>query len=138
MLLIDRIKEIIAQHELSSTAFADRLGVQRSSISHILSGRNKPSLDFIMKLLQAFPTTDTNWLLFGTESNSPLPINTPSPLPPLKEDLAIPDKRIEDVISSDLLAEPTTKDTLNPSKISVKQVVVLYSDGSCSTYTNKK
>ena len=49
--LIERIKKIINDSELSSAAFADQLGVQRSSISHILSGRNKPSLDFILKLL---------------------------------------------------------------------------------------
>lgn len=61
--IIQRIKRLIEDSDLSSAAFADKLGVQRSSISHILSGRNKPSLDFVMKLLEAFPTVSPDWLL---------------------------------------------------------------------------
>ena len=41
--------------------------MQRSSLSHILSGRNKPSLDFILRVLQAFPDIDEKWLLHGTK-----------------------------------------------------------------------
>jgi plasmid maintenance system antidote protein VapI len=51
--------------ELSASAFSDAIGVQRSSISHLLSGRNKPSLDFILKLNTRFPEVDLYWLLLG-------------------------------------------------------------------------
>ena len=137
MLLIDRIKEVIAQHELSSTAFADRLGVQRSSISHILSGRNKPSLDFIMKLLQAFPTTDTNWLLFGSEQKSQTTSAQP-PLFPQEEEAPLSKALVAESIISKTFSEALPKSTPNKADVIVKQVVLLYSDGSCSTYTNKK
>ena len=50
---------------LTSSDFAANIQVQRSGISHILSGRNKPSLDFVMKVLEAFPDVDEAWLLFG-------------------------------------------------------------------------
>jgi transcriptional regulator with XRE-family HTH domain len=50
---------------LNAAQFADEIGVQRSSVSHILTGRNNASLDFILKVLQRYPTIDTDWLLTG-------------------------------------------------------------------------
>lgn len=60
---INRLKEIIQHHQLSASQFADSIGVQRSSISHILSGRNKPSLDFILKVTNTYTDVDIYWLL---------------------------------------------------------------------------
>lgn len=60
-----RVEKILKHYGLSASAFAEKISVQRSSISHILSGRNKPSLDFIDKVLQAFPEIDLLWLLSG-------------------------------------------------------------------------
>ncbi|MEM9985346.1 MAG: helix-turn-helix transcriptional regulator, partial [Bacteroidota bacterium] len=53
---------------LSASQFADQVGVQRSSISHILSGRNKPSLDFVLKVTNTFKDVDIYWLLNGKGS----------------------------------------------------------------------
>ena len=61
----NRIKKIIEEHQFSASGFADKIGVQRSSISHILSGRNKPSLDFIQKVCNAFSDVDMEWLVNG-------------------------------------------------------------------------
>ena len=55
-------------HQLTASLFADKVGVQRSSISHILSGRNKPSLDFILKVTSVFNDVDIHWLLNGKGS----------------------------------------------------------------------
>lgn len=60
-----RIKKLMDYHQLTATLFADKIGVQRSSISHILSGRNKPSLDFILKITTEFKDVDIHWLLSG-------------------------------------------------------------------------
>ena len=60
-----RLQQIIDFYSLSASSFADKIGVQRSSISHILSGRNRPSLDFVMKTLASFPEVDLYWLLNG-------------------------------------------------------------------------
>lgn len=72
----ERIKKIIADLGISSGSFAEKIGVQRSSVSHILSGRNKPSADFLEKLLIAYPDIDSSWLLSGIksrkESNEPV------------------------------------------------------------------
>jgi transcriptional regulator with XRE-family HTH domain len=56
---------MMEHHELSASTFADKVGVQRSSISHILSGRNKPSLDFVLKVTSEFKDVDIHWLLNG-------------------------------------------------------------------------
>jgi transcriptional regulator with XRE-family HTH domain len=53
---------------LNPTQFADEIGVQRSSISHILSGRNNPSLDIVTKILNRFKEVDSNWLILGKGS----------------------------------------------------------------------
>lgn len=60
-----RLKKILDHHQLTASLFADKVGVQRSSISHILSGRNKPSLDFILKVTNTFLDVDIYWLLNG-------------------------------------------------------------------------
>jgi transcriptional regulator with XRE-family HTH domain len=65
MSIVDRTKQLMHDSELSAAAFADIIGVQRSSISHILSERNKPSLDFILKILHAYPSVSSEWLLKG-------------------------------------------------------------------------
>ena len=60
-----RIKKIQEYYQLSASGLADTLGIQRSTISHILSGRNKPSLDFVMKVLHSYPDVELYWLLNG-------------------------------------------------------------------------
>ncbi|MCH3924787.1 MAG: helix-turn-helix domain-containing protein [Bacteroidales bacterium] len=64
----ERILQIMTNYGLNAGQFADKLGVQPSSISHILSGRNKPSLDFVTKLLKSFPDIDYMWLVMGKGS----------------------------------------------------------------------
>ncbi|MEO9569947.1 MAG: helix-turn-helix transcriptional regulator [Polaribacter sp.] len=77
-----RLKKVMEFHQLSASMFADKVGVQRSSISHILSGRNKPSLDFILKVTSEFKDVDMYWLLNGTgnfpKSENSIPTSTPS------------------------------------------------------------
>lgn len=63
--MVDRIKFILESKNLTSSQFANLIGVQRSGISHVLSGRNKPSLDFIIKILNHFPEISEKWLLKG-------------------------------------------------------------------------
>ena len=63
--IIERIKRIISDSGLSNSSFADKIGVPRSSISHILSGRNNPSLDLIIKILRNFDDINADFLLRG-------------------------------------------------------------------------
>ena len=62
----ERLKLFLAMEGLSPSQFADKLGVQRSGVSHLLSGRNKPSFEFISKMLVAFPKINPDWLIMGT------------------------------------------------------------------------
>jgi transcriptional regulator with XRE-family HTH domain len=61
----ERILEFLKAENKSSAQFAEDIGVQPSGISHILSGRNNPSLDFILKMLEKYKYLSTEWLLFG-------------------------------------------------------------------------
>ncbi len=64
----DRISKILHEERMTATKFADEIGVQPSSISHIISGRNKPSTDFLVKLLERFRGINAEWLLTGKGS----------------------------------------------------------------------
>lgn len=66
--LKNRLLEIITKNNLNASSFADILNIQRSNLSHILSGRNKPSLDFIEKFISKFPDEDLIWLITGNKS----------------------------------------------------------------------
>ena len=63
-----RLNKVMDYYQLSAAAFADKINVQRSSISHLLSGRNKPSLDFVLKVLEEFTDVELYWLLNGKGS----------------------------------------------------------------------
>ncbi|SKB84495.1 helix-turn-helix transcriptional regulator [Dyadobacter psychrophilus] len=63
MNLNEKIKQILADKNISPSLFADEIGIQRSSMSHILAGRNKPSLDIVQKIVRRFPELGTNWIL---------------------------------------------------------------------------
>lgn len=59
----DKIKQILIDKNLTPSYFADEIGVQRSSISHILSGRNRPSFDIIQKIIRRFPDLGYEWIM---------------------------------------------------------------------------
>lgn len=65
MSLNERISKVIDYSNLTPSEFADEIDVQRSSISHITSGRNKPSLEFIIKIKSRFPELLWDWLVTG-------------------------------------------------------------------------
>ena len=61
----ERIELLMKCYDLSPSQFADRTGIQRASVSHIISGRNKPSLEVMLKIYEAFPGVDMKWLMMG-------------------------------------------------------------------------
>ena len=152
---IERLREIIAQNELSSSAFAEKLGVQRATISHLLSGRNKPSLDFVMKVLTAFPDVDLYWLLNGKgayEKEEIVPekvdeFATPTSTPS-EQNLFSQDENSEKNDSEEKNNLQTEQSNLNPNPIqSVKKIItntnseiskilILYQDGSFEVFQN--
>lgn len=98
-----RLEDILAYYELNASAFADAIGVQRSSISHLLSGRNKPSLDFVLKVVREYPEVNLYWLLNGKgdfpESNSKEALqNKISSQQPSPDDAAMVASEIESII----------------------------------------
>lgn len=100
-------------NNLSASAFADKIEVQRSSISHILSGRNKPSLEFIQKVLAAFPKVSSDWLLTGnTSANESIPSNQVQSDP------------------SPTYNSPTTSTKQHEGEKKIQKIVVFYTDNT--------
>lgn len=61
----DRIAQIMQKEGLSNVEFAEKIGISTSSLSHIFNGRNKPSLEVVMRIHKAYPHINLNWLLYG-------------------------------------------------------------------------
>jgi len=78
---VKRLEIIFDYYGLSASGFADKIGAQRSSLSHLLSGRNKPSLDFILKIIEVFPEVDLYWILNG-KGNFPKSDNNENSISP--------------------------------------------------------
>lgn len=120
----DRIKMIMERENMASGTFAESIGIQQSTLSHILNGRNNPSLDVIMKVHQRYTYINLEWLLYGkgnlTENNSSA--TPPSDyLPSLfDENLINPSKRTDD---SEYRKEIVPKPSENLSKETVKQEI---------------
>ena len=69
MSIADRLEKFIATEKLSKSAFAQKIGIQRSTLAHFFSGRNKPSSDFFFKNKESYPELDLNWLISGKKRN---------------------------------------------------------------------
>ena len=77
----DRLQQFLTMENLSPAHFAEKLGIQRSGVSHLLSGRNKPSFEFLQRMMNAFPDVNYEWLILGKgrpyKSDRPMPENLP-------------------------------------------------------------
>jgi transcriptional regulator with XRE-family HTH domain len=129
--IVKRITQILEEQQLSSSAFADTIGVQRSSISHILSGRNKPSLDFILKTVRAFPSYSTDWLLFGKEDE------TPASYPPIDQEQPTGVQEMTFRDKPTLEQSPTAPAPTPKSQAGIDKIVLLYKDGRFTEYIPK-
>ena len=76
--IIERIQKLMEEQQLNASAFAEKIGVQRSSISHLLSGRNKPSLDLLVKIESNFEEVSFEWLLKGDKNAAPISTQSPT------------------------------------------------------------
>ena len=114
-----RLELVIDYYGESASSFAEKIGVQRSSISHILSGRNKPSLEFVLKVLSSYPDVELYWLLNG-KGTFPSNIEDKTVI---KEPVPNPETEKKSIHKS-------TEDT------SIERIVIFYSDGTFKNFQN--
>ncbi|GAA4898793.1 helix-turn-helix transcriptional regulator [Flaviramulus aquimarinus] len=119
---IKRLHKVMDYYGESASSFAEKIGVQRSSISHILSGRNKPSLDFVLKVLSAFPEVDLYWL-FNGKGEFPSKEKSEKAYPPIEKEI------ITSVSTNELKSDIKSDKT-------IERIVVFYSDGSFKNFEN--
>lgn len=136
-----RLQKIMDRNDLNASSFAERIHVGRSSISHILSGRNKPSLDFVVNTVKEFPEVDLYWLLNGNGTYPKTEIPQASN-PTGSYSTSIPQDKKGDpglyestkTKSQDLFS--TAENEKIPFKIkpvegkNIQKVILLYNDGS--------
>jgi len=140
----DRILEFLKAENKSSAQLAEEIGVQPSGISHILSGRNNPSLDFVLKMIEKYQFLSTDWLLFGKGT-----MYKEIKMQSLFDEMNISDRKTDDssvnkeseirrtdekLIEKKLLnMETLVKDEKSQSAIS--RIVMFYDDNSFEEYT---
>ncbi|MEO0571112.1 MAG: helix-turn-helix transcriptional regulator [Bacteroidota bacterium] len=120
---IERLKILLSHFRLAPSAFADTIGVPRSSISHLLSGRNKPSLDFVLKLVNKFPEVDLYWLLQGKGK-----------FPSAKE---VSNKVEAEIESSNGSPTPSISSPSSFKDSKISKIAVFYEDGTFETFQPK-
>lgn len=142
-----RLDQILEHFHITSSQFADQIGVPRSSLSHIISGRNNPSLDFIIKIRDAYPTINLYWLIYGfepflLENSSAIPTriseeeinflqekNTPEEIEE-KQKIILPNEPEEQTA---LPTEPQPDQLMSEPE----NIVVLYNDGTFKSYRQR-
>ena len=148
-----RIEKIMNHYSISASSFADAMGVGRSSISHILSGRNKPSLDFVMRIIEAYPEVSLQWLLYN-EGTFPLSSNIKISEASVPSSSTPPENAAAQEIEQDLFSnsddvleneneESTTETKETPllqkteNDERIDKIVIFYKDGTFLSYTPK-
>jgi transcriptional regulator with XRE-family HTH domain len=138
----ERVLKLIIHLGYTATKFADEIGVQRSGISHILSGRNQPSYDFIVKILNKYNDLDAEWLILGKgemlkpnkhKEIAASPIKSSNYSTKSDNDLfTFPDDKMESQLNSRNNTEKVTYVTI------VNRVIILSSDGTFDVYNPAK
>ncbi|GMT44937.1 MAG: transcriptional regulator [bacterium] len=154
--MVDRIKSIMAYYRLRAAQFSDAIGMQRSAVSHVLSGRNKPSLDFVLRIKNRFPEISLDWLTLGKgsmiENDASLPVAVSQNLfskQPAPEKTADVVKKSEDKTGLPgntqlVAAEPGVKDEetasygMQKADGRVVRVLFVYNDDTFSEYKPRK
>ena len=142
---IKRLEIILDYYSLNASGFADKIGVQRSSLSHLLSGRNKPSLDFLLKILDVFPEVDLYWILNGKGSfpkNNEVIVEKILHTPPTASNTEneignlFSDNKKENTTTTNF--EKTERSTPSPlqknNESEIDKIVIFYKNGTFKSY----
>lgn len=127
-----RLEKILEFYGLTAAALAEEIDFNRSTISHLVSGRNRPSLEFVMKLLQKFPELDMDWLVLG-KGNFP---TTSSPSSKSLEKKAKPVIEKQPELFSDLPEENIHALINDSSKKEIERITIFFKDGTYKVYEN--
>jgi predicted transcriptional regulator len=119
-----RLQKVIDFYGESASSFAEKIGVQRSSISHILSGRNKPSLDFVLKVLSSFPEVELYWLMNGKGNFPATKIQN--------ETIKISEEK-KNLTSNPESNSKVLSDSISEDK-TIERIVIFYKDGTFKNF----
>ena len=143
----DRILKIMEREGLTPSKFAESIGIQRSAMSHIISGRNNPSLDVLLKILERFTYVDSDWLLFGKGEMIREHVLTDHNLftnmlenRPNVQVVAENRKEIGVEIPVNIQKQPVVEQVIcqeKPSK-NVSKIMIFYSDNTFDTFVPEK
>lgn len=129
---IQRLDKILKEYELTAANFADKIQVGRATISHILSGRNKPSLDFVLKIVHTFPQVDLYWLLEGKGSFPKTEEFTSTTTTLSKNNKEEHSSKKRNILQQDLSTIINTG--IQTSSKKIKRIIIFMEDGTFESY----
>src|SRR5690554_1551133 len=133
----ERLQKVLDYYGLSASAFADAIEVNRSSISHLLSGRNKPSLEFVLKVLEKYPEVKLYWLLNG-KGEFPDVENTNDESPTLFSEETSPTAKTSTDNSSNKPQAEVIHTENEDMPDNLDKIVFFYKDGTFKVFKNHK
>lgn len=142
----ERIQQFLISENKTSAQFAEEIGVQPSGISHILSGRNNPSLDFVIKMLERYKFLSTEWLLFGKGDmykESTMPGLFDDVMPPIRDFKNGENKDSEPELKNHGVSYPDndstgTSEEERISSTELREIVWFYDDGTFRVFKSRK
>ena len=124
-----RLQKILDFYGVTATSFSEKIAFNRSTISHLLSGRNKPSLEFVMKVLQTYPEVDLYWLLYG-KGSFPTPLNkVNTQIKVTSKQNSLPGVEAENSIFENMALK-------NSNTSAIERIILCYKDGTFKQYNN--
>ncbi len=117
--ILNRIKKIIEENNLSNSEFAEKIGIPKSSVTHLLSERNNPSLDIIIKISETFENISTDYLIFGQENQ------------------VKPTTQHSNTLFNEL-DESVSEDSVKDSNNKVKSIILIYENNKFEQIDNLK
>lgn len=128
--ILERIKYIIENEGISPSALADEIGISRPLMSHVMSGRNKPSLQLLLKILERYPLYSADWLLLGKRKDKAETTESSIEVPETSTSAIEPNKTAPEAV--DNVVESHTNSTVVHSE--TEQVIVFYADKTYAVY----
>ena len=122
----DRLDHILRSKNLTAKKFAELMEIQPSNVSHLLSGRNKPSVDFLTKLKEIFPEYSFDWIIMGRK---PITINDPTPTAFDDHEIDLEPKNDDKIIEFDDIDENIEENKpVTTENKKVEKILLIYSD----------
>ena len=127
----ERLETLMRYEGLSLSQFANEINIQGSTLSHIMNGRNNPSLDVVKRILDRFPSINPDWLIFGREPMR-RQISKSQEIPSLfdMEEISTPEQTQQQQVPTEIKETSQQPINVQNNYKEITKVIIFYSDNT--------